>query len=122
MDHPARLQLIHVLFGLSQADGHVHPSEVNIIRDITGYLGISQKDFESIKAMFYKDTQSSYTILEIDKSATDIEVKKAFRRMATKYHPDKVSHLGEEFRSIAEEKFKKVNEAYQQVKKERGIS
>ena len=72
--------------------------------------------------MFYKDTQSSYTILEIDKSATDIEVKKAFRRMATKYHPDKVSHLGEEFRSIAEEKFKKVNEAYQQVKKERGIS
>ena len=122
MDHPARLQMIHVLFGLSQADGHVHPSEVNIIRDITGYLGISQKDFESIKAMFYKDTQSSYTILEIDKSATDIEVKKAFRRMATKYHPDKVSHLGEEFRSIAEEKFKKVNEAYQQVKKERGIS
>ena len=122
MDHPARLQMIHVLFGLSQADGKIDLTEVEIIQNISGYLGISQKDFESIKAMFLKDSSSSYKILGIDGSSSDQEVKKAFRSMASKYHPDKVSHLGEEFRKIAEEKFKKVNNAYQEIKKERGFA
>ncbi len=121
MDHPARLQLVHLLFGLSQADGQVHATEVDMIRKISGYLGISVKDFESIKAMFFQDTNAAYRVLEVDSSATDDEVKKAYRRMATKYHPDKVAHLGEEFQKFAEEKFKKVNDAYQQIKKERGV-
>ncbi len=122
MDHPARLELIHVLFGLSQADGQIHPKEIDIIQKIAGYLGISQLDFMSIKAMFVKDSTSSYKILEIDPAVTDAEVKKAYRKMATKYHPDKVHHLGEDFQKIAEEKFKKVNSAYQDIKKERGFA
>ena len=121
MDHPSRLQMIHILFGLSQADGHVHPLEVKIIHDISGYLGISNKDFESIQAMFYKDTSSSYKILEIKPEASDTEVKKAYRKMAAKFHPDKVHHLGEEFQKMAEEKFKTLNGAYTQIKKERGL-
>ena len=122
MDHPARLQMLHVLFGLSQADGHVHPLEVKVIHTIANYLGISGNDFESIQAMFYKNTTAAYKILEITPDATDTEVKKAFRKMASKFHPDKVHHLGEEFQKMAEEKFKSVNDAYQQIKKERGIS
>ncbi len=121
MDHSSRLELVHVLFGLSQADGHVHPAEIKIIHTIARYLNINPNDFDSIKAMFFKDTLSSYTILEIDPSASDTEVKKAYRKMASKYHPDKVSHLGEELKSLAEEKFKSVNDAYQSVKKERGF-
>ena len=121
MDHPSRLQMIHILFGLSQADGHIHPLEVKVIQTISGYLGISIKDFESIQAMFYKDTGASYKILEIDAAATDTEVKKAYRKMAAKFHPDKVHHLGEEFQKMAEEKFKTLNDAYIQIKKERGI-
>jgi len=121
MDHPSRLQMIHVLFGLSQADGHVHPLEVKIIHNISEHLGISNKDFESIQAMFYKDTTSSYKILEIDPEASDTEIKKAYRKMATKFHPDKVHHLGEEFQKMAEEKFKTLNDAYTQIKKERGL-
>ena len=121
MDHPSRLQMIHILFGLSQADGHVHPLEVKIIHDISGYLGISNKDFESIQAMFYKDTTSSYKILEIKPEASDTEVKKGYRKMAAKFHPDKVHHLGEEFQKMAEEKFKTLNDAYTQIKKERGL-
>ncbi|MBC8346825.1 MAG: TerB family tellurite resistance protein [Candidatus Marinimicrobia bacterium] len=120
MDHSSRLELIHVLFGLSKADGHVHPDEVKVIHTIGGYLNINPNDFDSIKAMFFRDTLSDYTILEIDISASDSELKKAYRKMASKYHPDKVAHLGEELKDLAEEKFKAVSDAYRNIKKERG--
>ncbi len=71
--------------------------------------------------MFFRDTLSDYTILEVNPSASDSEVKKAYRKMATKYHPDKVAHLGKDLISLAEEKFKAVSDAYQNIKKERGI-
>ena len=121
MDHASRLQLVHFLFGISSADGHVHSKEVEEIRRISDYLGIRSVDFESIKAMFYKDVYSSYKILEITPDANDEEVKKAYRKMATKYHPDKVNHLGEEFQKAAKEKFQEVQAAYEQVRKERGL-
>jgi len=122
MDHPSRLELIHVLFGLSKADGHIHPDEIKVINTIGRYLNINDSDFDSIKAMFVKDTQSAYKILEIKKSVTDSEVKKAYRKMASKYHPDKVNHLGDDLKHLAEEKFKAMNDAYQSIKKERGMS
>ncbi len=75
----------------------------------------------SIKNMFVPETDSSYKILEIERTATDEEVKKAYRKMAMKYHPDKVSHLGEDYKKAADEKFKKVNEAYERIKKERNM-
>lgn len=122
MDHSSRLQLLHFLFGVSAADGHVHSKEVDEIRKISNYLGIRMADFESLKAMFYKkDIYSSYKILETTPDANDDEIKKAYRKMAVKYHPDKVSHLGEEFRKAAKEKFQEVQAAYEQIKKERGI-
>jgi DnaJ like chaperone protein len=121
MDASSRLQLLHFLFGISSADGHVHSQEVEMIRKISEYLGIRTADFESIKAMFYKDVYSAYKILETTPDANEEELKKAYRKMATKYHPDKVSHLGEEFQKAANEKFQKVNAAWEQIKKERGI-
>ena len=122
MDYSSRLQLIHLLFGVSGADGNIHDSEIRIVETISGYLGISSSDFISIRSMFIPDTNSAYSILEIDPSSTNEEVKKAYRKMALKYHPDKVSHLGEDFRNSADEKFKKVNEAYEIIKKERNIN
>ncbi|VAV85970.1 DnaJ-like protein DjlA, partial [hydrothermal vent metagenome] len=85
------------------------------------YLGISSRDFESIKAMFYSSQDNAYKILEIDKTATDSEIKKAYRTMAKKYHPDKVMHLGKEHQKGAEEKFRQVQGAYEQLQKERGF-
>ena len=117
MDHPSRLELIHILYGLSAADGDVHEKEVLVIQSIANYLNINKNDYESIKATFAKDHGAPYRILEIDESANEEEVKKAFRKMANKYHPDKVSHLGKEMQDLAEEKFKAVNDAYQQIKK-----
>ena len=122
MEYHARLQLIHFLFGVSHSDGHVHVKEVEMIEMITKYLGINASDFLSIKAMFYKDADAAYKILEIDSDATDAEVKKAYRKMAVKYHPDKLSHLGEDFQKAAKEKFQKVNESYETIKKEREIN
>src|SRR5450759_143533 len=106
MDYSSRLQLLHLLFNVSLADGRIDPSELNIIEKISGYLGVASADFLSIKNMFIPETDSSYKILEIDPSLTNEDVKKAYRRMAMKYHPDKVNHLGDDFRKTAEEKFK----------------
>lgn len=122
LDYSSRLQLLHLLFGVAQADGKVDLSELNTIASIAGYMGVSSKDFESIKSMFVADVDSAYKILEIEKTATDEEVKKAYRKMAVKFHPDKVSHLGDDFQKQAKEKFQKVNEAYEKIKKERGIN
>ncbi|MFC2151607.1 TerB family tellurite resistance protein [Bacteroidota bacterium] len=122
MDYSSRLQLLHMLFGVAKADGQVDISELNTIASIAGYIGISSSDFESIKSMFIEDVNSAYKILEIDLNASDDEIKKAYRKMAVKYHPDKVSHLGEDFQKKAKEKFQKVNDAYEKIKKERGIN
>ena len=122
MDHPSRLELIHILYGLSQSDGHVHPSEIRIIQTIANYLNINSNDYASIKAMFAKDENAAYRILEIDPSTSNKKVKEAYRKMANKYHPDKVAHLGKKMQTVAEEKFKSVNDAYQQIKKDRNLS
>ncbi len=121
MDYSSKLQLMHLLFNISLADTRIHTSEIEIIERISGYIGISPTDFLSIKNMFIPETDSFYKILEIDPSSSNEEVKKAYRRMAMKYHPDKVSHLGDEFRKTADEKFKKVNDAYEKIKKERNL-
>ena len=121
MDYSSRLQLLHLLFNVSLADGKINKSEIDLIEKMSGALGINSSDFISIRNMFIPETDSSYKILEIEPSATNDDVKKAYRKMAMKYHPDKVSHLGDDFRKSADEKFKKVNEAYEKIKKERNL-
>ncbi|MBN2747450.1 MAG: TerB family tellurite resistance protein [Bacteroidales bacterium] len=121
MDYSTRLQLMHYLWGIAAADNDIDPNEIRLMDEISYHMGINQADFNSIKAMFIENTESAYQILEIDRTATNEEVKKAYREMAIKYHPDKVSHLGDDVKKSAEEKIKKVNEAYEKIKKERGI-
>ena len=120
--YETRLQILHFLFGIAQADGHVSDSELRVLQNIASYCRLSSRDFISIKAMFVKDGDNAYKILEIEKSATDNEVKKAYRSMAKKYHPDKLVHMDEAYRKGAEEKFRKVQEAYESIRKERGMN
>ena len=119
--YEVRLQLIHFLFGIAQADGAVSKAEVNKLREIAGYLRVGRYDFESIKAMFVKTTDHAYRILEIEKSATNDEVKQAYRKMAKKYHPDRVLTEDEAIKKGAEEKFKEVQKAYESIQRERGL-
>jgi len=119
--YESRLQIMHFLFSIANADGHVAKDEVSEIERIAGYLGISKDDFESIKAMFFKSADSAYKILEIERTATEAEIKKAYRAMAKKYHPDKLEHMDQAYKKGAEEKFRNVQEAYEQLQKERGF-
>jgi DnaJ like chaperone protein len=122
MEYSGRLQLIHFLFGIALADGETHPSEIQVIELISRGMGISEPDFVSIKAMFIKDTTSAYKILEITPDATDEEIKKAYRKMALKYHPDRVSTLGEDVQKAAKVKFQELQAAYESIKKQRGMN
>jgi len=122
LDYSYRLEMLHFLYGIASADGSVSDSENTVIRQIAGYMSISDSDYDSIRAMFVSHTDAAYKILEIEPTSSDEEVKKAYRRMAMKYHPDKVSHLGEDFKQVAHEKFRKVQDAYDQIKKERGLN
>ena len=121
MRYESRLQVLHFLFSISKADGHVSEPEVREINSISGFLGINYRDFESIKAMFFNNPDSAYKILEIEKSASTSDIKKAYRTMVKKYHPDKLQHMDEVYRKGAEEKFRKVQEAYEQIQKEQGF-
>ena len=122
MNYSQRLQLFHYLAQIAAADSDFSKSEKDVLEAISSAIGLTSTDAASVIAMFYKDTESAYTVLEISPSATDDEVKAAYRRMAMKNHPDKVATLGPDVQKAAEEKFRKIQQAYETIKKERGMS
>lgn len=121
MPGASKLQLIHYLYGIAKSDGHLDQREINIIETISRKIGLTQSEYNSVKYMFVENNDSAYEILGVPKSATNDEIKKAYRQMAVKYHPDKVSHLGEDVQNAAKQKFQKLNDAYNKIKKERNI-
>lgn len=122
MNYSQRLQLFHYLTQIAVADGDFSKSEKDMLESIASAIGLTSTDAGSVIAMFYKDSESAYAVLEISPSATDDEVKSAYRRMAMKNHPDKVATLGPEVQKAAAEKFRKIQEAYETIKKERGLN
>jgi len=121
MNYEMRLQLLHFLFGIANADKLIVPQEINVIKEIARKINISETDINSLMAMFVKETTSAFKILEVSQNASNEEIKKAYRSLAKKHHPDLVSNLGPEIQKAAHEKFRKINEAYESIKKERGI-
>ena len=123
LNYSVRLQLINMLISVAAGDGHVNANEVEVIRNIARYMRVSDADLASISAMFSQQINPNwaYDVLELPPSCSDDEIKKAYRRMAMKYHPDKVNSLGEEVKQNATEKFRKVKDAYDYLKKERGF-
>ncbi|MBG65557.1 MAG: molecular chaperone DjlA [Flavobacteriales bacterium] len=125
VNHASRLQIIHFLFGVSASDNHIDSSEIMLIKKISTYFNINSYDFESIKSMFLKNNNSSdiskwYKILEIDEHATTQDIKKAYRKMAMKFHPDKLQNVSLEIKKLAEEKFLAIKEAYDNIMKIKG--
>ena len=150
-DYTTRYHMVDFLFGLAVADGSYSNAENNAIKAIVRGLGINTNDFVSMfyrhvntnNGNSYNNYQSDYSsysgyssggrssysepkkdpykVLGLERSATDEEVKKAYRRLAMKYHPDKVEGLGEEVKKNAEAQFREINEAYEQIKTARGM-
>ena len=122
MNYSQRLQLFHYLVQLAMADGQFDKKEKSVLEAIGATIGLGGADINSVIAMFYKETSSAYTVLEVSPSATDDEVRAAYRKMAMKNHPDKVATLGPDVQKAAAEKFRQVQEAYEAIKKERGMA
>lgn len=134
LDYSMRLQLMHYLVLIAQADGQVPPEELTALIEVGSYLGISREDIESLlnmrgsqdstsgaRAASKDDLKAAYKVLGISPDATDEEVKKAYRAMALKHHPDRVASLGEDVKKEAERKFQEINAAKDRIYKARGL-
>lgn len=121
LTEPQRLQMLTLLASIAKADGHVHAAEIQALREITTLLGLSESDLNAMLNLGATTLDEAYKVLETDPSATDDEVRAAYKKMVVKHHPDRVASLGEDIRKAAEEKMRKINEAKELIYKARGI-
>ncbi len=116
------LQIVSLLALLIKADGVVDSSEVNALRDITLALGLSEAEMNSMLNLGSTTLEQAYTVLEVSPTATDDEVRAAYKRLVLKHHPDRIANLGPDVIAAAEQKMKAINEAKDLIYKHRGMS
>ena len=121
MNYSQRMQLLQYLVQIAMADGEFAKAEKSVIECIGSVIKLTSSDVDSLIAMYYKEELSAYKVLEISPNATDDEVRAAYRRMAMKNHPDRVSTLGPDVQKAATERFRQMSEAYETIKKQRGM-
>jgi DnaJ like chaperone protein len=116
-----RLSLLRIVYLVAFADKELHPNEERMINDIIGLVEIDVDDAFEIRAEFCSDSDKNYQILNVTRSASIDDIKKSYRHLSKQYHPDRVSHLGDEFARLASDKFQIINNAYEEIKKEKGF-
>jgi DnaJ like chaperone protein len=121
MDYSQRLQLLNFLVIISQADGRVDASEVTAMKECAQWMQMSADEVDSMLGLGKDDLESAYKVLGVSPSATDDELKRAYRKLALEHHPDKVAALGEDIRKAAEKKFQEINDAKERIWKARGL-
>lgn len=121
MTYEQRLQLLSFLAGIAKADGRVTTDEIKALKEVAGYMGLTESEVEAMLNVGGNTLEEAYKVLEADPNDTDEELKKAYRRQALKHHPDAVAAMGEDVQKAAEEKFKQINEAYERIKQQRGM-
>ena len=120
MSYSPRLELVHILFRISRADGVISDAEISLIQQVATQLGVSHTDYLSLKAMFVESADADFKILDVSNSASEEEVKKAYRKLAMRFHPDRLQGLSEGEKKSAETKFLRVQKAYENIKKKKG--
>lgn len=121
LSYEERLQLLAFLAEIAKSDGNVCAAEINALKEVAMAMGMSDREVESMLNLKGSSLDDAYKVLEIEPTATDEEVRAAYRRMAVKHHPDKVASLGEDIRKAANEKFQKINEAKERIYQSRGL-
>lgn len=121
LSYEERLQLLAFLTEIAKSDGNVCAAEINALKEVAMAMGMSDREVESMLNLKGSSLDDAYKVLEIEPTATDEEVRAAYRRMAVKHHPDKVASLGEDIRKVANEKFQKINEAKERIYQSRGL-
>lgn len=123
MNYEARLQLLAFLCEIARADGSVPPSEVEALRWLASSLGLNVGEVDSMLNLRTggNNLEAAYKVLGVSPDATDDEVRKAYRQLALKHHPDKVATLGEDVRKAAEKKLQEINAAKDLIFKSRGM-
>jgi DnaJ like chaperone protein len=119
-----RLILLELIYQVLFTKAMVPPVELDLARKIGIFLEISAYDQQRIESRYVGRRRETvvqedeyYRILGLEPGADFDRIKSAYRQLSRQYHPDKVSHLGEEFRQVAEEKMKEINQAYHHLKK-----
>jgi len=115
--------MMDVLLRVSVADGNISPEEERLLFSAARIFNISDSAYSNLKKRYIKETNKYYALLNCDEDATDQEIKKQYRKLVSEYHPDKIEAKGlpEEFVKFANDKFIKIQEAYDYIKKERGL-
>ena len=121
LSYEERLQLLSFLANIAKSDGNVCPEEVEALKEVAVSMGLSLNEVESMLNLGGDSLDQAYKVLEIDASATNDEVRAAYRKLALKHHPDRVATLGEDIRKAAEEKFQQINNAKERIYKARGL-
>ena len=121
LSYEERLQLLAFLAEIANSDVNVCAAEINALKEVAMAMGMSDREVESMLNLKGSSLDDAYKVLEIEPTATDEEVRAAYRRMAVKHHPDKVASLGEDIRKAANEKFQKINEAKERIYQSRGL-
>ena len=121
MGYEERLQLLNFLAKIAQSDGNVCKEEIEALKEVALAMGLSAQEVDSMLNLGGNTLEQAYKVLEIEPTATDDEVKKAYRKMALKHHPDRVATLGEDVKKAAEEKFQQINNAKEMIYKVRGL-
>lgn len=121
LSYGQRLQLLDFLVNIAKSDGNVCPEEIAALKEVAQSMGLSAQEVESMLNLSGDSLEEAYKVLEINPSATNEEVRAAFRRLALKHHPDRVATLGEDVKKAAEEKFQQINNAKERIYKARGM-
>ncbi|PTW58820.1 DnaJ like chaperone protein [Breoghania corrubedonensis] len=117
------IDILDGLFHIAKADGYVHEAELAYLERVAEIFSIEERCFQQIRARHVIDGADPYKVLGIERSASDAEVKRQYRRQVTESHPDRLIARGvpEEFVRIANDRMAALNEAWRQVSLERGI-
>lgn len=121
LTYEERLQLLVFLVEISKSDGNVCQEEIEALKEVATDMGLSTAEVESMLNLGGSSLEEAYKVLEIEPTATNEEVRAAYRRLALKHHPDRVATLGEDIKKAAEEKFQNINNAKERIYKARGM-